>query len=339
MVAHGTRNIVLSCWFREADAEGKFDTASAFERLGTKIELAQRYGFQGPYVVSFNTGGVYRKYMKESYGSHLRGVKLPPQEFFSEITAMVRAIEEERQRRRWPDFVYYPVDEPSTSEESVAFMVETLKAVRAAGVRTYVTADPTSEAFRPMRPLVDVWCTQPFLPDRETIVADMKARNVEYWCYPNHVNGENDHTPVAGARMTYGFGFWRSGFLRLIPWIYQANIGDPFNYLDGSAMDFFNRSEPDGTPVPVVLWEAYREGYDDYRYVYTLQQLVERAQASGSAEARKEAAEAEKTLKLVWDNIPVMAKYKYEGFWSPEEMDVYRWLVARCCERLNRVVR
>ena len=65
--------------------------------------------------------------------------------------------------------------------------------------------------------------------------------------------------------MTYGFGPWRSGFLALIPWVYSASIADPLNYLDGGAMDFLNRHEPDRAPMPVVLRKAYREGYDDYR--------------------------------------------------------------------------
>ncbi len=204
-----------------------------------------------------------------------------------------------------------------------------LGACKAAGVRTYITADPTHDQFEPLRPVVDVWCTQPFAPDRETVLTDSQARGIEYWCYPNHVNGENDHSPVAGARMTYGFGFWRSGFRTLIPWIYSASNGDPFNYLDGSSQDFFNRHEPDGTPMPVALWEAYREGYDDYRYIFTLEQLIGEAKASPNAKARNAAATAERELKSVWNAIHVQPKYKHDNLWSPEEFDVYRWLVAR----------
>jgi len=322
MVAHGTRNVTLSVRSSTAAKDGKFEVG--WDLLAEKIALWKKYGFVGPMVMSFNCSGIYRKYMKESPGSHLRGVKDPPEEFSRELTAMVRAIEAGRKERGWPEFLYYPVDEPGADPASVNYMVKVLKACKAAGVRTYVTADPTREAFAPMRPFLDVWCTQPFAPDRETILADMKARNVEYWCYPNHVNGENDHTPVAGARMTYGFGFWRSGFRALIPWIYQSSTGDPWNYLDGPSMDFFNRSEPDGTPVPVAMWEAYREGYDDYRYLYTLEQLI--------AEAKKRSkpvANAERELKFVWDSIRVQTKYKHDDLWSPAEFDVYRWLIAQ----------
>ena len=208
-------------------------------------------------------------------------------------------------------------------------MLKVLKAIKAAGVRTYVTADPTHDQFEPLRPYVDIWCTQPFAPERETIQADMQARGVEYWCYPNHVNGENDHTPVAGARMTYGFGFWRSGFLTLIPWIYSSSTGDPFNYLDGASMDFFNRREPDGTPMPVALWEAYREGYDDHRYVYTLEQAIAAARQRPDAACQQAAEAAQRELQFVWNAIRVQTKYKYDGLWSPAEFDVYRWLVAQ----------
>ena len=285
MVAHGTRNVVLSVPSSAADAEGNFKVD--WDLMAAKIELWRKHGFRGPIVTSISCGAIYHKYMKEPPGSHLRAVKDPPPEFARELTALVKYIESERRKRGWPEFLYYPIDEPGTHPASVRFMVTVLKACKEAGVRTYVTADPTHEQFAPMRPYVDVWCTQPFAPDRQTILADMKARNVEYWCYPNHVNGENNHTPVAGARMTYGFGFWRSGFRTLIPWIYSSSTGDPFNYLDGSAMDFFNRSEPDGTPIPVAMWEAYREGYDDYRYICTLRPADRAGQAGAPARGKE----------------------------------------------------
>jgi len=331
MVAHGTRNVTMSAWCKPEDDQGNY--TADWTALQAKLDMAREYDFKPPYVMSINTGGVYRKHMNnESYGSHLRSVKVPPQAFFDEMTRMAAFVEAERVKYGWPEFLYYPVDEPGTSAAAVEFMTRLLEAIRKAGVKTYVTADPVREAFEPMRPFVNVWCCQPFNPQREVILKDMAERDVQYWCYPNHVNGENDHTPVAGARMTYGFGLWRSGFRALIPWIYQANIGDPFNYLDGSAQDFFNRSEPEGTPVPVAMWEAYREGYDDYRYVYTLESLIREARQAGRREA---ADQAEKQLQYVWEAIRVQTKYKYDDLWAPEEFDVYRWLIAGAILKLQ----
>ena len=259
-------------------------------------------------------------------GSHLRLVKMPPDAFFDELAAMVREIESEARRRQWPELLYYPVDEPSTSPDSVAFMTRVMAAIkRVPGVRTYVTADPEHEPFAPMRPHIDVWCCQPFALGREAVLADMQARGVAYWCYPNHISGENDHTPTLGARMTYGFGFWQSGYRALIPWIYQADIGDPWNYLDGSAQDFFNRTADDGAPIPVTLWEAYREGIDDHRYLFTLENAIARAEAAGLKEA---AAQARDVIRRLHDAIAVQPKYKNDGLWAAEAFDAWRWALA-----------
>ncbi|MBT3378661.1 MAG: hypothetical protein HN742_33260 [Lentisphaerae bacterium] len=325
LVAHGMNGITLNCW-APAPKDGKWQFT--FARLAEKIDLLRDHGMRRPLPVSIPTFATYRKYIDTPIGSHLRGVKVPPQPFFDTITQMVEKIEAERKVRQWPELLYYPVDEPSTSPDSVALMTAVLKAIkRVPGVRTYVTADPAHEQFEPMRPYIDIWCCQPFNPDYEAVVADMEARpGVEYWCYPNHVNGENDHTPVTGSRMTYGFGLWRSGFRTLIPWIYKSEGGNPWNYLDSTYMDFFNRTADDGSPIPVAMYEAYREGIDDGRYITTLQRWIERAKTAGRDDlARK----AEADLAYIWDSIDVQIKYKYDGMWDPSAFDVYRWILGQ----------
>ncbi len=77
------------------------------------------------------------------------------------------------------------------------------------------------------------------------------------------------------------------------------------------------------------MWEAYREGYDDYRYIYTLEQLIAEAKTSGKPAAQEAAAKAEQELKSVWDAIRVQLKHKHDNLRSPTEFDVYRWIVAR----------
>ncbi|MGB2821760.1 MAG: hypothetical protein WBF17_12315, partial [Phycisphaerae bacterium] len=334
MAAHGL-NAFVSAIGGRMDKSGRW--IMDFDSLGAKIDLARRHGFDKPIICHIPTPVVWAKHMTGSMGSHLRLVKeLPPKGFFDDMTAMVKAIEAGRRRRQWPELLYYPIDEPGRGEAPIRLMVEVLKAIkRAGGVRTYVTADPAHEAFAPMRPYVDVWCCQPFSLTRDEVLADMQKRGVEYWCYPNHVAGENDHTPVAGARMTYGFGLWRSGFRALTPWIYQAVVSDQWNYLDGSAMDFFNRTADDGSPIPCMLWEAYREGIDDMRYVTTLQRWIERAREAG---LRRQADEADAELKFVWDSIDVQEKYKYDGLWEPETFDVYRWIIAKQIMKLQEAV-
>ena len=322
MREHGMNTVVmgLSGWLE--NNQWRF----AFDRLQRDIDLARSVGFDKPFACSIPTGVLYHKHMKASMGSHLSRVKMPPEEFFDELTSMVSFIETEARRRQWPELLYYPVDEPSTRPESVAFMARVLAAIkRVPNVRTYVTADPEHEQFGPMRPHVDVWCCQPFSLGREAVLSDMRERGVEYWCYPNHISGENDHTPTLGARMTYGFGFWQSGYRALIPWIYQASGGDPWNYLDYNTQDFFNRTGDDGAPIPVTLWEAYREGIDDHRYVHTLQNQIARVAAAGH---NAEAAGAQSVLDQILETMNVQTKYKNDGLWSPETFNAWRWMLA-----------
>jgi len=333
MAAHGL-NAIVSGINGRMDDKGRWQLD--FDALDATLDLCRRHGLTKPVVCHIPTGHIYAKHMKASMGSHLRLLQMPPQGFFDDLAACVRAIEAERQRRQWPELLYYPVDEPSESDLSVKFMVEVMKAIkRVQGARTYVTADPAHEAFAPLKPVVDVWCCQPFTFPRERILADMKERGIEYWCYPNHIAGENDHTPAAGARMTYGFGFWRSGFRALTPWIYQSVVSDPWNYLDGGYMDFFNRTDDDGSPIPVALWEAYREGIDDGRYITTLERAIARAREAGHTRL---ADEAQAELQSVWDAIQVQEKYKHDGLWDPALFDRYRWLLARQILRIQEAL-
>ncbi|MFW6437576.1 MAG: hypothetical protein ACOCZ7_01070 [Armatimonadota bacterium] len=325
-IDHGMRNLVISAWCPTMNEEGGFD--ADWTVLEKKLALLEEYGFEGPYATHINASGIYQKYVGESWGSHTSNAKVPPPEYAEELTAMARFIESEREKNGWPEFLYYPVDEPGRDPNSIELLRITMEAIRAADAPTYVTASPEHEQVQPWMPYVNVWCTQTFLPDRETVVADMAARDVQYWCYPNKSVGECDHTPVPGARMTYGFGFWRSGFVALIPWIYSSTSSDPMNYLTGTTMDFLVRHEPDGTPMPVTLWEALREGRDDYLYIYTLEQAIAEARASGNAEAVAAADAAQRELDYIWENINVLPRYQYDGLWPAGDFDSYRWLVA-----------
>ncbi len=329
MVEHGMNSHISGTSGLKRDPQGNWTMDGA--ETERRIALDRKYGLaKHPLVVGFPVTWWYEQLVdKQGTGSHLRLVRDDvPQSFYDEVTRMVEAIEKEKKNYQWPEFLYYPVDEPSTHPAAVQFMVGVLKAIkRVPGVRTYVTADPSHTQFQPMWPYVDVWCCQPFVFGYDKIKQLSRDKKIEFWCYPNHISGENDHTPVRGARMTWGFGFWRSGFKTLIPWIYQANVGDPWNYLDGSSMDFFNRSTPDGEPIPVAMWEAYRQGIDDGRYLYTLEQLVEEAKRKGGRAATL-AAEGQRELKFLWDSIEVQEKYKYDNLWSGPDFDAYRWLLA-----------
>jgi len=265
------------------------------DELKRQLDLAGRYGFavRKPWVGNFqySLNKLYRKYMGKSIPGHLFGVEMPPQAFFDEVTKMVQAMEAERKRCGLPEIIYYPFDEPNPrTEESIRFMTPLLQAVKKVpGVRTYVTAYPTLAPYAPMKPYVDVWCTQSFVAPFEQVQRERKERGVEYWCYPNFVMaGTQGHTQIAAARMVYGFGLWRSGYQVLVPWTFQAFYGDPENCLDAHQAEFGIHADDDGNVVPTMLYEGRREGYDDYRYLATLKYWIAQARKLGH---KKEAQE------------------------------------------------
>ena len=334
----GHEGITGSIWFTREKRTGKL--IIYFDALQRQIDLMRKYGMGSfPIPCSMGTSSLYAYYMKGALmGSHIARVKMPPAKFFEDITGIVKIIEQEAKRRKWPELLYYPVDEPSTQGNSVAFMKEVLKAIKKVpGVRTYVTADPSHRAFDPMRPYVDVWCCQPFPFPKEKVVSDMKKQpGLEYWSYPNHNSGENDHTLSIGTRMTYGFGLWQSGFKVLIPWIYSSTGHDQWNNLDSGSADFGVRTAPDGRPIPTPLWEAYREGIDDGKYIFTLETLIGRAIENGF---KKEAAAAQADLDLVKKNIFIQPKYRDKDLWGADTFDAYRWLIAENIMRLNELLK
>ena len=84
------------------------------------------------------------------------------------------------------------------------------------------------------------------------------------------------------------------------------------------------------------MWEAYREGLDDGRYLYTLRQLVDEGKRAGGPSVEL-ALQAEEELRSLWDSIDVQEKYKYDDLWSGPDFDAHRWLLASWILRLQRM--
>ncbi len=334
----GQEGITGNIWFSRDRKTGKL--LLNFDNMQRQIDLMRKYGMgKFPIPCGMGTYALYEYYMNgQKMGSHIAQVKMPPKKYFDDVTAITRMIENEARRRGWPELLYYPVDEPSGSSNSVAYMVEVLKAIKKVpGVRTYVTADPAVGAYAPMRPYVDVWCCQPFSIPKAQAEKNMKKRpGLEYWSYPNHNSGENDHTLSVGTRMTYGFGLWQSGYKALIPWIYSSYSHDQWNNLDSRSADFGVRTAPDGRPIPTPLWEAYREGIDDGKYIFTLETFIARARERGFA---KEAAAAQADLDLIKNNILIQPKYRDKNLWAADTFDAYRWLMAENIMKLDELLK
>jgi len=76
---------------------------------------------------------------------------------------------------------------------------------------------------------------------------------------------------------------------------------DQKTYVDPGFM--YVKPAPDG-PVPTCAWEGVREGIDDARYAFTLQELIKEAKASGKPAAIAEADRAQRDLDDVMADVP-----------------------------------
>jgi hypothetical protein len=302
-----------------------------------ELERMLQAGLNGPVPVCGDRviGGIYRETTpKGKTQSHWRVEPLPPAAFYDRITAALRDFEKDRTARGWPEFIYCPVDE--VDSESKEFGGKVYAAVKAAGVRTYATKDPVNIDAADYAPCIDIWCSQPYSVPYDRIVSQ---KRFEYWCYPNHNACEikDPLTMCKGGRMTYGFGLWRSGYTTLIPWHWSwACEPDPFDYLRGRYSGCGQRVADDGEVIPAIYWSCFREGYDDARYVYTLQQAIVERENSSDPACQAAVRDGQQLLQATWDGIRVQQKYLAEGMWPSEEFNALRWRIAKQIERLLR---
>ncbi len=96
------------------------------------------------------------------------------------------------------------------------------------------------------------------------------------------------------------------------------------------------RADDTGEVIPAVYWSCFREGLDDARYVYTLQQAVAQRQDSVDPACQAAVHQGRRVLQETWNAIRVQPKYLAAGMWPSEEFQAMRWrLAARTQELLQ----
>ncbi|MCF7838534.1 MAG: hypothetical protein K9N49_07870 [Candidatus Marinimicrobia bacterium] len=281
-------------------------------------------GFSGPVpaIPWVATGRIFNEVTGKDIGSHADNVADMdvPEAFYEKLVEGLTRFDQRRADCGWPEFYYQPVDE--ISPRAREFGVQIYRALREAGLRSFVTKDPKAPDAPAYAPYIDAWCSQPF----SATYADIQASAQQYWCYPNHNAYEIKEPEVMcrGGRMTYGFGFWRSGYHMIMPWIWRRSRG----YLEkGSAGG--QQVSDEGEIVPTVYWECFREGVDDLRYLYTLQTAIVQREGSPDPECRALAEEGMALLQEIWARAGGELKYLADNSFLNREFDAYRWQMAR----------
>ena len=79
-------------------------------------------------------------------------------------------------------------------------------------------------------------------------------------------------------RLCNGYWLWRSPVAAHVPWKYYSYGGSAFDDMDSDHHDFAYAAPHPTKPemVSTLEWECFREGYDDLRYLTTLERAIDR---------------------------------------------------------------
>ncbi len=127
------------------------------------------------------------------------------------------------------------------------------------------------------------------------------------------------------VRLCNGYWLWRSPLNAHVPWIYYACGGSPFDDLDADRHDFaYAAPHPDRREMVSTLeWECFREGYDDLRYLTTLEQAIRTHK--GRRDKTAAVARGKALLKAYWDmdpRVPVQAEVLSAADFAERRLDM-----------------
>lgn len=170
----------------------------------------------------------------------------------------------------------------------------------------------------------------------EELRNDITSSGDEAWNYYNIVvpGGRPEF-----SRVTNGFWFFISPFSASYPYTFQRWYGDIFNDTDGGQSDWaygYPDTQNDLAPTLYSLkYEGYREGYDDIRYVYTLQRTKDEVKAMGI-----NFDNAKKLLNGLKDKLKEIGPdaYGITGYFDGEDYDDWRYKIAKEIVNLKEAV-
>lgn len=143
---------------------------------------------------------------------------------------------------------------------------------------------------------------------------------------------------IGQDRFSFGFYLWRTKAKGRLQWHYQLPAVDPYFDLDGRESDYCASYPSPAGPINTVGFELAREGIDDYRYMITLENLIEKRRAKSEERNGEEfrrspldsrhsvIKQAERLIEAFKKDIKVELK---ENKWIPSEYDARRRDAAR----------
>ena len=158
-------------------------------------------------------------------------------------------------------------------------------------------------------------------PKYREMIAGVHSQGFKIYTYMDPMGG---HVIPETHRRMRGLGLWKSGVDGTMTWSYTHIVGNNF-VESGPAywfgiFDFVLRGKE--APFDTLAWEAYREGYDDARYLATLNNALKQAEKSDNQ------LDLVKETRAWLENISVDA-----------DLDIWRHEMAQRIEQLSENLR
>jgi len=109
----------------------------------------------------------------------------------------------------------------------------------------------------------------------------LAASGDEAWMYHNM---RGSFFKAEWNRFINGMFMWVAPIEVHVPWMYYSIGGNPFDDTDSDHYDFVYAVPDPNDPTRMIStthYEAFREGYDDMRYIKTLEATMAEARAAG----------------------------------------------------------
>ncbi len=286
-------------------------------------------------------------------------------EWDTPLTNAMRLISQTvvRQLRAHPfDWLFYGWDEPGPENLRA---IQQYRFWREGGAKTYVTFYQ-----RGTYDVAGQWMTHPcfsvgLINRKETAdwartECDKRGQSFFWYGSGCYLGQEGRMFP---NRYLTGWLFWKTRADGQVSWTFIRPHEDPFNDFDGVHA---NSVEPKdqctvypqlNSPndyrtivgiISTIQWEAIREGITDYRYGYTLKNLIDYVRQI-CAEARRREAwrwsqrlhgladESEAVLRLIEDSVPWGNEVGSRGY-TNEDLERVRFILAQQIDRLVRAL-
>ena len=256
----------------------------SYDEVEKQIDILREHGFRPPWIVWSGLDRLTR--LCEQAGK--------PELIEPTAARAIQGLAQLAQQKQWGKVCLTHMDEVF-NEDRLSRYIELTKLIRNAGdVTVYMTirAD-RPDMMKQADPFIDIRCYNGHNMDEwvssghsfEELAQQLEAAGDEAWIY---YNPRSVDVTAEWTRVTNGLYMWLTPFKLHTPWIYNSFGGNPFDAEDGHDFGYAFPAPEDGRPVPTVQWEAFREGVDDLRYIYTLEQLVK----DGGDDPKAEAAQA-----------------------------------------------